>query len=135
MCNAIVRTQRPNRRICQVGCPRIETICPPTREIERASEHDPELKSVRECLLNGKWHALEFKEYLPVRGELSAIGRLVLRGTRIVIPKQLRCQVLELAHEGHPGIVAMKQGLCTKCGGQASTKRWRELVRPVMVLS
>ena len=62
-----------------------------TPEIERASEHDPELKSVRECLLNGKWHALEFKEYLPVRGEVSAIGKHVLRGTRIVTPKQLRC--------------------------------------------
>ena len=44
-----------------------------TREIERASEHDPELKSVRECLLNGRWHAIEFKEYLQVRGDLSAI--------------------------------------------------------------
>ena len=32
-----------------------------TREIERASEHAPELKSVRECLLNGRWHAMEFK--------------------------------------------------------------------------
>ena len=85
-----------------------------TREIEWASEHDPELKSVRECLLNGKWHALEFKEYLPVRGELSVIGKLLLRWTRIVILKQLRCQVLELAHEGHPGIVAMKQRLLTK---------------------
>ena len=70
-----------------------------TREIERASELDPELKSVRECLLNGKWHALEFKEYLPVRGELSAIVKLVLRGTRIVIPKQLRCQVQEFSIE------------------------------------
>ena len=102
---------------------------------ERASEHDPELKSVRESLLIGKWHALEFQEFLPVRGELSAIGKLVLRGTRIVIPKQLRCQVLGLAHEGHPGIVAIKQCLRTKCGGQASTKRWRELVRPVMAVS
>ena len=43
-----------------------------TREIERTSEDDPELKSARECLLNGRWHAIEFKEYLPVRGELSA---------------------------------------------------------------
>ena len=94
-----------------------------TREIERASEHDAELKSVRECLLNGKWNVLEFKPYLPVRGELSAIGKLVLRGTRIVIPKQLRCQVLELAHEGHPGIVAMKQRLRTKVWCEASTKR------------
>ena len=85
-----------------------------TREIERASEHDPELKSVQECLLNGKWYALEFKEYLPVQGELSAIGKLLLHGTRIVIPEQLRYQVLELAQEGHLGIVAMKQRLRTK---------------------
>jgi len=85
-----------------------------TREIERASAHDPELKSVRECLLNGKWHAIEFKEYLPVRGELSAIGKLVLRGPRIVLPKQLRCQALKLAHEGYPGIVAMERRLRTK---------------------
>ncbi|KAL9967186.1 hypothetical protein ACROYT_G025364 [Oculina patagonica] len=69
---------------------------------KRASEHDPELKSVRECLLNGKWHAI------------SAIGKLVLRGTRIVVPKQLRSQVLKLAHEGHPRIVSMKQRLRTK---------------------
>ena len=45
------------------------------------------------------------QDYLPVRGEL------ILRGTRIVIPRQLRCQVLELAHSGHPGIVAMRQHL------------------------
>ena len=58
-----------------------------TREIERASEHNPELKSVRESILNGQRHVLEFKEYQPVRGELGAIGKLVLRGPRIVIPK------------------------------------------------
>ena len=49
-----------------------------------------------------------------MRGELSAIGKLVLRGTRIVIPKHLRTQVLKLAHEGHPGIVALKQRFRTK---------------------
>ena len=58
-----------------------------TREIERASEHDPEPKSVRECLLNEQRHALEFKDYLHVRGELRAVGKPVLRGTGIVIPK------------------------------------------------
>ena len=49
-----------------------------------------------------------------MRGELSAIGKLVLRGTRIVVPKQRRGQVLKLAHEGHPGTVAVKQRLRTK---------------------
>ncbi|CAG2245497.1 unnamed protein product [Mytilus edulis] len=85
-----------------------------TREIERASENDPELKAVRECLVHSQWHRIEFKEYLPIRSELCAIGQLVLRGTRIVIPISLREQVLQLAHEGHPGIVVMKTRLRSK---------------------
>ena len=82
-----------------------------TREIERVSDTDPELIAVRECLLKGKWDKLPFKEYLPFRDELSAIGKLVLRGTRIVIPKALREQCLTLGHDGHPGIVSMKRRL------------------------
>ena len=85
-----------------------------TREIDSASEKDPELQSVRECLLSGKCHDIEFKEYLPMRSELCAIGKVVLRRTRIVVPKELRSHVLELALEGHPGIVAMKQRLRSK---------------------
>ena len=38
-----------------------------------------------------------------MRSELCAIGKLVLRGTRIVVPKELRSHVLELAHKGHRG--------------------------------
>ncbi|XP_062609444.1 uncharacterized protein K02A2.6-like [Saccostrea cucullata] len=85
-----------------------------TREIERASENDPEMCAIRECLVSPQWHRMEVKEYLPVRIELCSIGKLVLRGTRIVIPLQLRNQVHELAHEGHPGIVAMKSLLRSK---------------------
>ena len=46
-----------------------------------------------------------------MRGELCDIEKLVLRATRIAVPKELRSHVLELAHEGHPDIVAMKQRL------------------------
>ena len=41
-----------------------------TREIESASEKDPELQSVRECLLTGRCLCL------PMRSELCAIGKL-----------------------------------------------------------
>ena len=85
-----------------------------TREIESASEKDPALQSVGECLLSGRWRDIEFKVYLPMRSELCAIAKLVIRGTRIVEQKELRSHVLELAHEGHPGIVAMKQRLRSK---------------------
>jgi hypothetical protein len=55
-----------------------------------------------------------YKEYLPIRNELCAIGKVVLRGTRIVVPTILREHVLELAHEGHPGIVSIKIHLRSK---------------------
>ena len=57
VCNA-----RPKKWVAQESTPVALTTC----EIERASEHDAELKSVRECFLNGKWRAIEFKEYLHV---------------------------------------------------------------------
>ena len=56
----------------------------------------------------------EFLAMFAVRREPCAIGQLVLRGTRIVVPQNLREQVLKLAHEGHTGIVAMKQRLRSK---------------------
>ena len=45
---------------------------------------------------------------------MTTIGFIVLRGTRIVIPSELREHVLKLAHEGHPGIVMMKKRLRSK---------------------
>ena len=49
-----------------------------------------------------------------IASELCSIGQLILRGTRIVIPKKLRPRVLSLAHEGHLGIVGTKQKLRSK---------------------
>ena len=70
--------------------------------------------AIRECLLTGKWHNMPYKEYLPVQNELSCVGYLILRGTRIVIPNSLRDKILQSAHLGHPGIVSMKQSLRTR---------------------
>ena len=49
-----------------------------------------------------------------MRNELTVVGNLVLRRTRLVIPRKLCKQVLDLAHEGHQGVVKTKQRLCTK---------------------
>ena len=51
---------------------------------------------------------------MMVRNELTFIGQVILCGTRIVIPKVLRSKVLELAHEGHQGIVKMIERLRSK---------------------
>ena len=75
------------------------------REIERESEKDPELSSVRYYVQTGDWSQCKMPSYLCVKNELCVIGKLLLRGDRIVIPKSLRKTVLESAHEGHQGIV------------------------------
>ena len=49
-----------------------------------------------------------------MKDELCSTGSLVLRGTRLVIPKSRRVQILKLAHEGHQGIVKTKLRLRSK---------------------
>ena len=83
------------------------------RQIERESESDPELRSVRYYIQTGDWSQCKMPNYMCVKNELCCIGKLVLRGDRIVIPQTLRKTVLELAHEGHQGIVKTKSRLRT----------------------
>lgn len=48
-----------------------------------------------------------------IANELCSIDAVLLRVDRIVIPRSLRSRVLEIAHEGHPGINMMKSHLRT----------------------
>ena len=68
---------------------------------------------MRHCLASCNWEKGP-RSFMMVRNELTFIGQVILRGTRIVIPKVLRSRVLELAHEGHHGIVKMKERLRSK---------------------
>ena len=65
-------------------------------EIERASKKDGEFDEIRKFLKTGRWFEINFKEYLPVKSELCTLGVLILRGTRIAIPRERRERVLEL---------------------------------------
>ena len=85
-----------------------------TREIEKASAIDPEFDELRRCIVTGDWASCKLSSYLHVRNELCCYGQLLLRGTRLIIPKSLREQVLQLAHEGHQGIVKTKNRLRSK---------------------
>ena len=86
-----------------------------TREIKRASENDNEFSEVCKCIVSGYWKRFQFREYVPARNELCAVGQIVLQGTRIVIPKTMRPRILKLGHEGHPGIV-MKRNMVARNG-------------------
>ena len=98
-------------------------------EIDVASKHDPELVELRQCIQTGDWSKCSCKEYLPVRQELCTYGNLLLRGTRIIIPKELRKRVLELAHKGHQGIVKTKSMLRIKVWWPGMDKEAKRLCR------
>ena len=104
------------------------------REIERESADDPELASVRHYVQTGDWSQCSMPGYTCVKNELCIIGKLVLRGDRIVIPQSLRKVVLELGHEGHQGVVKTRSRLRQKCGGLKWMGMWSECAEVVMAV-
>lgn len=94
----------------------VENSCPvaiPLTDIKKHSEEDEEICKVKEGLFTNQW-AKTVEIYKIFETELTFHDGILLRGTRIVIPCKLREQVLDSAHEGHPGITAMKKRLRTK---------------------
>jgi len=84
-------------------------------QISKATHTDKTLQEVQRCLLHNTWSTgPDIQQFFKVRHELSTSQGLLLRGTRIVMPKCLRLQTLSLAHEGHQGIVRTKQLLRQK---------------------
>uniref|UniRef100_A0A5S6QM96 RNA-directed DNA polymerase n=1 Tax=Trichuris muris TaxID=70415 RepID=A0A5S6QM96_TRIMR len=87
---------------------------PVTRqELQRQSQKDPTLRAVSNYLENG-WPRLkreiteQIRPFADKRDELSFEDRILLWQGRVIIPPVLRRQVLEMVHDGHPGICAMK---------------------------
>ena len=76
---------------------------------------------MRRCWKTGDWSAAP-SPYRLLRDEITVVGRLVMRGMRIVIPVSLRKRDLELAHEGHQGIVKTKDCLRSKVW-------WKDIAR------
>ena len=94
-------------------------------EIKSVTEVDPTLQAVKACLQSGKWHTAkelfptancdDLKSFEKLKSELTETSSgLLLRGTRIVIPQELRPRAVKLAHEGHQGIVKTKKLLREK---------------------
>ncbi len=89
-----------------------ERLC----KIRTESAKDSTLQQLQQTIKHG-WPdsksmcAAETSEFWSVRDELSIADGLVLRGNRIVIPRVMRAEVLNLVHEGHLGM--------TKCRSRA----------------
>lgn len=81
-------------------------------EIREESQKDSEISEVVASLAD-ELHAELPLSYRVIANELCTIDKVLLRIDRIVIPRSLRNRVLEIAHEGHPGISMMKSHLRT----------------------
>ncbi|CAK1584103.1 unnamed protein product [Parnassius mnemosyne] len=83
------------------------------RDIILQSGSDLEITNVKNGLYKNQWDE-SVKTFKIFEDELCFYDNILLRGNKIVIPNKLRKQVLVAAHEGHPGIVSMKERLRAK---------------------
>ena len=83
------------------------------QDIVDESNSCAEIQSVCNAISSGDFKMCNVG-YQSVKTELSEVQGVVLRGNRIVMPVKLRTRALELAPEGHQGIVKTKQRLRSK---------------------
>ena len=79
-------------------------------DTQTETARDESLQLVMKSLPTGKKQDC-LPAYKMVWDELSVCDDMLMRGNRLVIPERLRGKVLDLAHEGHQGIVRTKQRL------------------------
>lgn len=82
-------------------------------KLRRHSEEDNQLKAVRKALDSGNWNDAP-ECFSRCANELCSFGEVVLRGQKIVIPQKLQSQILDISHEGHPGMSVMKRRIRAK---------------------
>ena len=89
------------------------------QEIEEATLNDKVLQEVIKCMASDNWQnakvSLELKVFLMFVMS-SEDYDVLLRGCRIIIPYVLRHKAIQLAHEGHQGVVKTKSLLRSKFG-------------------
>ena len=79
-----------------------------SREVAEETAKDTELQRVMENMQNG-WPVGSCPLFYNIRGELSVVDGLLLKKNRIVIPQQLRQDLLQRIHEGHLGVEKCKR--------------------------
>ena len=79
--------------------------------IAKATRRDKTLATVLQCVLHGQWNLIgQGKDpFYRRHEELSCHDGCVLWGQRVVIPSNLQSFLLKELHEGHLGVVRMKE--------------------------
>ena len=84
-------------------------------EIESAVAKDPTLQAVMSAVRSGCWHKAppnvslsELSRYEQIKEQLTCTETVLLKSNRLVVPATLQERVVEIAHEGHLGILKQK---------------------------
>lgn len=78
-------------------------------ELQEATAADPEMAKLAELCTKG-WPnreaavSTDMKKYFPIRDDIGLDGGVLYKGQRMIIPKCLRNQYLDILHKGHIGI-------------------------------
>ena len=93
-------------------------------EIQDATVADKTLQMLIDIIEKNSWNNLnsnstasneinkdELKLFAKIRDELTvnASKNIILRGSRLIVPKSLRSRAISIAYEGHQGLVKTKQ--------------------------
>lgn len=98
------------------------------QEIEAVSANDDEIQSIKKALDVNIWSD-SLALFKPFANELCFAGDILLRNTKIVIPDTLKDQIMQLAHEGHPGMSVMKRRLRAKVWWPKIDRQVEEFVK------
>ena len=84
-------------------------------EIESATAKDPTLQAVMSAVKSGCWYKAppnvslsELSRYERVKEQLTCTDTVLLKSDRLVVPSALQERIVDIAHEGHLGIVKTK---------------------------
>ena len=105
-------------------------------KIQKGTLADNTLQKLVQIIEENSWHIIrnlspdseidkeELQSFAKIRCELtvSQNRNIILRGSRIIIPKSLRLRAILIAHESRFGLVKTKQLLREKFGFLDSTK-------------
>ena len=87
-------------------------------QVQDANKKDPDLRKLIPLIQAGNYRACkadpDLAKYAQVFQELSYTEGIILRGHKLLLPKSLQQQIINICHEGHLGIVKTKQLLRSK---------------------
>ena len=84
------------------------------KEFQKATAEDPLMQAVKDSVHEG-WPKTkaktkaEIKPYWTCKDDISCVDGLLFKGNKVIVPKFLQPQMLDIIHESHQGIVKSKQ--------------------------